>query len=390
MHTQPSLLQRSVIASALCGAFLMLGAPAASAATYSVCSSGCQFSTIQAAVDGSVDFPTTTGDTLEVRPGTYRELVTVDKRLEIRGPQAGVDARTRAGGGGGEAVLVPDPNGGTPVGFRPDRERRHRQRLPHRGQRRPGDRDRPGDRGLEDPLQRHQQQRERHPPQRARRARPPGPSSSSTAWMATTTATAAAVCPPIILTNKAPGRVRHRLGSRGLERRDLLQPLLGPPRQRHPDRRAGRARRPLRGHRRGGQQALRRLRHLLPQRAQPQHPQQRRAQARARPVQRHHARRRRERRHHQAEPPDRPGEEADSAHRCRLRPQGRRRAGLERQRRRRPTARSRRSATRSPTGAAASRSPAATAPTRASSRPSSTGSSATAAASTTPIPARPS
>src|SRR2546421_2853761 len=49
---------------------------------------GC-FATIQAAVNAS-----NPGDLINVAAGTYPELVTVNKRLTLRGAQAGVDART--------------------------------------------------------------------------------------------------------------------------------------------------------------------------------------------------------------------------------------------------------------------------------------------------------
>jgi len=49
------------------------------------------YSTIQAAVNAA-----STGQTITVDPGSYTELVTVNKRLTIRGAQAGVDARSRS------------------------------------------------------------------------------------------------------------------------------------------------------------------------------------------------------------------------------------------------------------------------------------------------------
>jgi hypothetical protein len=49
------------------------------------------FTTIQSAVTAA-----SPGDTIQVCPGTYNELVVVDKTLTILGAQAGVDARTRS------------------------------------------------------------------------------------------------------------------------------------------------------------------------------------------------------------------------------------------------------------------------------------------------------
>src|SRR5438309_5222344 len=48
------------------------------------------FTTIQSAVTAAA-----VNDTIQVCPGTYNELVTVDKTLTILGAQSGVDARTR-------------------------------------------------------------------------------------------------------------------------------------------------------------------------------------------------------------------------------------------------------------------------------------------------------
>ena len=49
------------------------------------------YSTISAAVAAALP-----GDTIQVCPGTYNELVQVNKTLTILGAQSGVDARTRA------------------------------------------------------------------------------------------------------------------------------------------------------------------------------------------------------------------------------------------------------------------------------------------------------
>jgi hypothetical protein len=78
---------------------LVLGSPAAAtAATLTVCASGCDHTTVQAAVTAADP-----GDTVSVASGTYAEDVTITKALTIQGPQAGVDARTRSAGA--EAIV---------------------------------------------------------------------------------------------------------------------------------------------------------------------------------------------------------------------------------------------------------------------------------------------
>ncbi len=64
----------------------------AETATFTVCASSCDQTTIQAAVTAAAP-----GDTITVAPGTYPEDVTVNKALTINGARAGVDARTRTG-----------------------------------------------------------------------------------------------------------------------------------------------------------------------------------------------------------------------------------------------------------------------------------------------------
>jgi nitrous oxidase accessory protein NosD len=55
-------------------------APAAEAATHTVCAKGCSSSTIQGAIGLAA-----AGDTIDVRPGTYAENVVVDRSLTLRG-----------------------------------------------------------------------------------------------------------------------------------------------------------------------------------------------------------------------------------------------------------------------------------------------------------------
>jgi parallel beta-helix repeat protein len=79
--------------------------------TYTVCSSGCDYTSIQAAINAAH-----TGDTIEVHSGTYYENVNVAKPLILRGKDTGggkpaVDAR-----GGGSAITL-NANGITVDGF---------------------------------------------------------------------------------------------------------------------------------------------------------------------------------------------------------------------------------------------------------------------------------
>lgn len=71
----------------------------ASGTTFTVCSSGCAFTSIQSAID---DAGTRNGDTIDVGAGTFAENVTINKSLTLAGAQAGVDARNRSAG---ESIL---------------------------------------------------------------------------------------------------------------------------------------------------------------------------------------------------------------------------------------------------------------------------------------------
>lgn len=59
--------------------------------THTVCASGCDYASIQAAVNAS-----SPGDTVQVQAGTYSDsLITINKALTLNGAQAGQDARLR-------------------------------------------------------------------------------------------------------------------------------------------------------------------------------------------------------------------------------------------------------------------------------------------------------
>lgn len=75
-------LGKVVIFVVLFAAFLSVGC--ASAATYTVCTSGCNYTNIQAAI-GAAD----PGNTVEVHSGTYYENVLVNKQLILKGVDTG-------------------------------------------------------------------------------------------------------------------------------------------------------------------------------------------------------------------------------------------------------------------------------------------------------------
>lgn len=88
------------LAVALVGVVVVRPHIARAASNHTVCASGCNFTTIQAAIN---DAGTLNGDTITVGPGTYNEAVIVTKSLTINGAKMGQDARTR--GTSGESIV---------------------------------------------------------------------------------------------------------------------------------------------------------------------------------------------------------------------------------------------------------------------------------------------
>jgi len=80
-------------------AFVSVGC--VSAATYSVCPSGCDYTSIQAAIDAADPC-----DTIEVHSGTYNENVNVTKQLILRGVDTGGGKPVADAGGSGSAITL--------------------------------------------------------------------------------------------------------------------------------------------------------------------------------------------------------------------------------------------------------------------------------------------
>ncbi len=73
----------------------------ASAATYTVCPSGCDYTRIQAAINA-----TDPGDTIEVHSGTYYEHVNVNKQLILNGVDTGGDKPVVDASGNDSAITL--------------------------------------------------------------------------------------------------------------------------------------------------------------------------------------------------------------------------------------------------------------------------------------------
>ena len=94
------LMRAIAISVAFCIGGVFLSATPASAATLTVCATGCDHTTIQAAVTSAV-----AGDTINVGAGTYDEFgIIIDKPLTIQGAGEGT---TIVDGGGGSVGSVP-------------------------------------------------------------------------------------------------------------------------------------------------------------------------------------------------------------------------------------------------------------------------------------------
>ena len=92
-------MNKKILFCLVCGFFLAQGL-GASAATYSVCASGCNYSTIQAAVTAAA----AAGSTLNISAGTYKERVSISKSLTLVG--AGVGQTIVDGSAGGSVFTI--------------------------------------------------------------------------------------------------------------------------------------------------------------------------------------------------------------------------------------------------------------------------------------------
>lgn len=90
----------ALVAVAMLMAMLPAGEVMAQA-TITVCASGCDYTSIQAAID---DVATSAGDTINVAAGTYAETLTIDKQVTLQGPNSEINPNT--GTRVGEAVIV--------------------------------------------------------------------------------------------------------------------------------------------------------------------------------------------------------------------------------------------------------------------------------------------
>lgn len=96
----PTVLAPAVVALALMSCFVLAAPPAVAGTTIRVPE---QYSTIQAAVDAA-----SSGDVIDIAPGTYRETITIDRSITLRGrvyDAANPRRNTTIVDGGGSSVI---------------------------------------------------------------------------------------------------------------------------------------------------------------------------------------------------------------------------------------------------------------------------------------------
>ncbi|KAF5435526.1 CASH domain-containing protein [Candidatus Methanophagaceae archaeon] len=111
VNTERRILIMQAVISAVILIALSICVGCASAATYTVCPSGCNYTSIQAAIDAAEP-----GNTIEVYSGTYYEIVNVTKRLILNGVDTGTGKPVVDAGGSG-SVIAFNANGITLEGF---------------------------------------------------------------------------------------------------------------------------------------------------------------------------------------------------------------------------------------------------------------------------------
>ena len=95
-------MRRILLTATLLATAIAAPSPVAEAATYDVCASGCDHTSIQDAINTAAP-----GDTILVAPETFSGDITIDRPLTLLGDQDGVDPST-SGRSGGETVLLGD------------------------------------------------------------------------------------------------------------------------------------------------------------------------------------------------------------------------------------------------------------------------------------------